>query len=1658
MEDDDNISTSSLDHGVDKETKGQAPSQEKYKDNLVNTHTAIPTTAGDTKRSWTMTEIERQVATSVLPSRSKKLAQYGLDFARRNDFRMKNLGRKLTSDMRRDFDKEITKGPITSRIREFDLQSQTMRMVAANASLGSFQFQKTVHRPYMVKNLALGYQKIDLLKQMVTGISSLEKALLSKLEAIKVNTSAPEDVKNKLSYFRRIREEIKTHNIKKVANNISDTMLNRYNDQYQKHVVPLAKRLHSTMTNPGKGGGINGVLGMFTRKMNNIRHTAQQMGSVDPTNLTAFGRIKQRAASAAATGLNGAVRVGQRVKVPGFAHGMLSKSLQSFTSFFEAVDPFATGGKHKPPVVDPNAPPPLPGPIGGGESGDCCDKLISAFNNWRKEYRHDNDHIVDHLAAIRVAINPNKIKRGSPPIPVSPLTGTKLTTRFGGNAPVKHAPLPVTSTKANIITPLILPSIRPAETKVPFGPTRSHVTQTINLHAPHGPHGAPTPTGRPGSPKPSPTESKLLQGISKLFSQTKDTTKVKLGDSKFLHTSFDKISKSLAGLGGALKKKVTPIGEQRIEAHKTSLLTRIATRAKQRKGSYEDLMAERKANGQFPYRRGAAEAGSAAAGADAGLADAEAANERATSGMNGGYLAAALGLAGSTVGSVGKGALKYGWKGSKFLAGKTVKNTPKALKLAMKGAKGLTKFSAKEIMGLAKLTGRVGGKGILGALRLGGTGLLKFGKSGFGVGTAAMIGQHFWDKGRKDGAVKRSGDTVLSMAQYGAMGAEIGGLFAGVGAIPGAAIGAGIGAVIANADYAAKALRAVGHGAVIGAQGLWYGIFGQSAIVGRDGTVKRQETSSILGDMKIAFFGRKAKFSKSGDVIAPERMTLYGDIRYGFQKLLFGDKFDNGAYKEGTSVVSMVASGVTKAVMAFGKKLAALPGQVGRGLTNLKDGTVNLLKKGKDKVVSGANAVGTAVKNAAIAVHKKVTNTKKSVSDFAHGAARGSLSWKSVGDVAKSVLTMDFKATPFGLGVDAGAAAFGWAVQTGAINNSSSPYFPYVTEVLRAYGVTSRDMFGYLHSLEQTQDKINKGQLKDFTDADMAYSASRFGFDPKSKEPVGYFKLWFKRRFIPALGTVDTVLRKHKQTFSSVLSASETEISAITADLKKEINSAGLVAIGLEPSVAAYNKYAKIGTSNAAGSATNATASPGGSGKPLDSRDPRTVSSNGQSSGKAAFQWGSAFSLSGANGSGSNRDPFGQQAKAERKSAALSKGGVKDQVDFKAAYAKLPPNLKKVVDKSKSLQFVLWSTSVQHGPDTAVKIFMKDYSDKLSDKDNIRSIYQDRSTKFGDLSGDDRTEASAHLGEEERFALGIDGGASPDMGSMAHELSNVVSTQGSEGYDSSGIKAAKVTGDVSSRAKDAVQYLMGKKYTKTAAVAVVANLITESALKTDAVGDRGAAHGIAQWHSGRRKDIGDHFKKPVEGMNLHEQLDAVDWEISTHHGVTGKSDLKAALNSAQDVGAAVADMVDRYERPADREGNKRSRTAIALGLLKNLGSDAGNAGKPAAPAAPGAASGAKPAASAAAPATKPAAKAPTTTSAPNGAANAAQVAHTKAMQDLGQHLQNNTAAVKGASAAKPAAPAGNTTVVAPTTVHHAPAQQDSFLTMSMKKMAAAIGE
>lgn len=139
------------------------------------------------------------------------------------------------------------------------------------------------------------------------------------------------------------------------------------------------------------------------------------------------------------------------------------------------------------------------------------------------------------------------------------------------------------------------------------------------------------------------------------------------------------------------------------------------------------------------------------------------------------------------------------------------------------------------------------------------------------------------------------------------------------------------------------------------------------------------------------------------------------------------------------------------------------------------------------------------------------------------------------------------------------------------------------------------------------------------------------------------------------------------------------------------------------------------------------------------------------------------------------------------------------------------------------------------------------------------------------------------------------------------------------------INAAADENATGERSKYIQQKLMSMGFTASAAAGVVGNLVQESGLRTDAIGDNGTSGGLAQWHN-ERLDALKCFAaaRGKKWTDLDTQIEFLAEEMRTSY-----ADTYAKMQSAELPEIAGQIMTDEYEIPDPASANYAQRQANA---------------------------------------------------------------------------------------------------------------------------------
>ncbi len=115
-----------------------------------------------------------------------------------------------------------------------------------------------------------------------------------------------------------------------------------------------------------------------------------------------------------------------------------------------------------------------------------------------------------------------------------------------------------------------------------------------------------------------------------------------------------------------------------------------------------------------------------------------------------------------------------------------------------------------------------------------------------------------------------------------------------------------------------------------------------------------------------------------------------------------------------------------------------------------------------------------------------------------------------------------------------------------------------------------------------------------------------------------------------------------------------------------------------------------------------------------------------------------------------------------------------------------------------------------------------------------------------------------------------------------------------------------------SSASRAVDFFTGRGWSKEQSQGLVARLMKESGLDPRAMGDGGAAAGIAQWHPDRQANFKQYSGKDISQSTLEDQLGFVNYELTQGTEKRAGTMLKGTTSARAAEGVAAG----YYERPA----------------------------------------------------------------------------------------------------------------------------------------------
>lgn len=132
---------------------------------------------------------------------------------------------------------------------------------------------------------------------------------------------------------------------------------------------------------------------------------------------------------------------------------------------------------------------------------------------------------------------------------------------------------------------------------------------------------------------------------------------------------------------------------------------------------------------------------------------------------------------------------------------------------------------------------------------------------------------------------------------------------------------------------------------------------------------------------------------------------------------------------------------------------------------------------------------------------------------------------------------------------------------------------------------------------------------------------------------------------------------------------------------------------------------------------------------------------------------------------------------------------------------------------------------------------------------------------------------------------------------------------------------------------EAMKYFMDKGWTKEQSAGIVANLVGESQLNANAIGDGGKAKGVAQWHPDRRAAYERWSGKRFEDATREEQYGFVQHELTAGEDA-GARRAGRMLKGAESADHAAKIFTTHFERPKYAAHDGAKRGALAEGFMR----------------------------------------------------------------------------------------------------------------------------
>ena len=116
--------------------------------------------------------------------------------------------------------------------------------------------------------------------------------------------------------------------------------------------------------------------------------------------------------------------------------------------------------------------------------------------------------------------------------------------------------------------------------------------------------------------------------------------------------------------------------------------------------------------------------------------------------------------------------------------------------------------------------------------------------------------------------------------------------------------------------------------------------------------------------------------------------------------------------------------------------------------------------------------------------------------------------------------------------------------------------------------------------------------------------------------------------------------------------------------------------------------------------------------------------------------------------------------------------------------------------------------------------------------------------------------------------------------------------------------------------------MRAKGWSENLCAGILGNMIAESGVRPDAIGDRGRSYGLCQWNGARRRTL-----ETVYGISVEGQINFLAYELESYPEI---------LYSTKSCEEIAYDFCVKFERPSNKYSKAEKRKALATGVYNTF--------------------------------------------------------------------------------------------------------------------------